>query len=82
MNTTTTLITQGSEQIVIIPEAFHLAAEQVEIKQLGNGIYIGPVGDSRWPQGYLESIEITDKQFARPDQGVLPPSRNLEDHSA
>jgi putative addiction module component (TIGR02574 family) len=30
-----------------------------------------------WPEGFFDSIHITDPAFARPDQGHLPPVKPL-----
>ena len=30
-----------------------------------------------WPEGFFDSIHVTDPAFERPDQGQLPPVKNL-----
>ncbi len=70
---TTTLFTNGRSQAVRIPKELRFEGREVSIRRLGDGVLLVPVKASSWPDGFFESIRIDDSNFARPDQGELPP---------
>ncbi len=36
-----------------------------------------PVRPKAWPEGFFDSIHISDPAFERPEQGQLPPMKDL-----
>lgn len=36
-----------------------------------------PAKPKTWPNGFFDSIHVTDAAFERPEQGQLPPIKNL-----
>ena len=70
---TTTLFLNGRSQAVRLPKDFRLPGKEVSIRRLGDGVYIEPVTEQKWPEGYFEAICIEDEAFSRPDQGLTPP---------
>ena len=76
--TITTLFSNGRSQAVRLPKEFRFPGTKVSIRRLGNGILLEPVEDSTWPENYFLDIHITDDAFARPEQGVTPPSPSFE----
>jgi virulence-associated protein VagC len=75
---TTTLFLNGRSQAVRLPKEFRLPGTKVSIRRLGNGVLIEPLKEGAWPEGYFEAIRITDRSFARPDQGSLPAAPSLD----
>lgn len=75
---TTTLFTNGRSQAVRIPKEFRFEGTEVSIRRIGDGLLLLPVKASLWPEGFFDCIRIDDPEFARPDQGELPP---VEDFS-
>jgi len=43
----------------------------------GEAIGLEPLKPKAWPEGFFDSIHITDPAFLRPDQGQLPPVKPL-----
>ncbi len=70
---TTTLFTNGRSQAVRIPKELRFEGKEVSIRRLGDGVLLIPVKAATWPDGFFESVRIDDENFARPDQGELPP---------
>ncbi len=74
---TTTLINNGRSQAVRLPEELRLPGKKVSIRRLGDGVFIEPVIEQTWPDGFFEAIQIEDDAFVRPPQGATPPSPKL-----
>lgn len=70
---TTTLFTNGRSQAVRIPKELRFEGRELTIRRLGDGLFLSPVKSSVWPDNFFENIRIADANFARPDQGELPP---------
>lgn len=76
--TTTTLFLNGRSQAVRLPKGMRLPGKEVTIRRLGDGVYIEPVTETAWPEGYFAAIRIEDEAFVRPDQGPTPPAPSLD----
>lgn len=76
---TATVIQEGARQMVLLPEGFHLPTPSVSIRREGEAIVLEPVRPTKrhWPEGFFDSIHITDPAFKRLDQGPLPPVKTL-----
>ena len=74
---TTTLFFNGRSQAVRLPRELRLPGKEVTIRRLGDGVFIEPVVETSWPEGFFESILIEDEGFERPTQGATPPSPTL-----
>ncbi len=70
----TPLFTNGRSQAVGIPKELRFKGKEASIRRLDDGVLLVPVKASTWPDGYLDSIRIDDPNFARHDQGELPPA--------
>jgi antitoxin VapB len=68
----TTLFQNGRSQAVRLPKEMRLPGREVTIRRLGDGVFIEPVLETSWPDGFFEAIRIEDEAFARPDQGTTP----------
>lgn len=75
---TSTLFLNGRSQAVRLPKEFRLPGREVTIRRLGLGLFIEPITEVAWPEGYFEAIGIDDDAFTRPDQGTTPPSPDFE----
>ena len=73
---TATVIVEGDRQTVRLPKSIHLPKE-VFVRQEGESVVLEPAKPKTWPKGFFESIHITDPAFTRPDQGQLPPVKDL-----
>jgi virulence-associated protein VagC len=73
---TATVITENGRQTVRLPSSVHLP-NTVTVRQEGEAVVLEPARPSKWPQGFFESIHITDPTFTRPSQGELPPVKKL-----
>jgi len=69
------VIQDGECQTVLLPKGFHLSMPTVGVRHDGDAIVLEPLKPDVWPDGFFDSIHITDRSFARPDQGQLPPVR-------
>jgi hypothetical protein len=49
--------------------------ETATVVHEGEAIVLGALKPKAWPEGFFDSIYITDPAFLRPDQGQLPPVR-------
>ena len=74
---TATVIHEGECQTVRLPKGFRLSATTVGVRHEGDAIVLEPLKPSTWPEGFFDSIHITDPAFSRPDQGQLPPVKPL-----
>lgn len=73
---TATVTVEGGRQTVHLPKNVHLP-ENVFVRQEGDSVILEPVRPGIWPDGFFDSIRITDPAFNRPEQGQLPPVKNL-----
>lgn len=73
---TATVIDEGDRQTVRLPKSIHLPKE-VFVRQEGESVVLEPAKPKTWPKGFFESIHIKDPAFARPDQGQMPPVKDL-----
>lgn len=69
----TSLFVNGRSQAVRIPKELRFEGREVSIRRLGDGVLLEPVKARTWPEGYFTDIRIEDSNFARPEQGELPP---------
>jgi len=74
---TATVIDEGECQTVRLPKGFHLATPTVSVRHEGETIVLEPLKPKTWPEGFFDSIHITDLAFVRPEQGQLPPVKSL-----
>jgi hypothetical protein len=49
----------------------------VFVRQDGESVVLEPAKPKTWSKGFFESIHVTDPAFERPEQGQLPPVKNL-----
>jgi len=73
---TATVTVEGGRQTVRLPKSVHLP-EKVFVRQDGDSVVLEPAERRSWPQGFFDSIRITDSAFDRPEQGRLPPVKKL-----
>lgn len=73
---TATVILEGDCQTVRLPKSVHLP-NNVFVRQEGETVVLEPVKPKTWPEGFFNSIHVTDPAFERPAQGQLPPVKNL-----
>ena len=71
-----TVILEGDCQTVRLPKSIHLP-KSVFVRQDGDAVVLEPARPRSWPEGFFDSIRITDPAFERPEQGQLPPVKNL-----
>ena len=69
---TTKIFYNGRSQAVRIPKELRFDVECVEVRRLGDGIYVEPVQEQRWPENWFQEIHISDEGFQRPPQGEMP----------
>ena len=69
---TATVIHEGEFQTVRLPKGFHISTPTVSVRHEGEAILLEPLKPKAWPEGFFDSIHITDLTFSRPDQGQLP----------
>jgi virulence-associated protein VagC len=74
---TATVIREGEFQTVRLPKGFHLSTPTVGVRHEGEAIVLEPLRPAAWPEGFFDSIHITDPAFVRPDQGQLPLVKSL-----
>ena len=70
---TATVIHEGDCQTVRLPKGFHFSTTTVVVRHEGEAIVLEPLKPKIWPEGFFDSIHITDPAFSRPDQGQPPP---------
>jgi virulence-associated protein VagC len=73
---TASVILEGGLQIVRLPKSVHLPAT-VFVRQEGDTVVLEPARLASWPRDFFDSVHITDPTFERPQQGQLPPVKNL-----
>jgi virulence-associated protein VagC len=73
---TATVTTEGDRQTVRLPKSVHLPA-MVFVRQDGEAVVLEPARSKTWPEGFFDSIHVTDSAFKRPEQGKLPPVKIL-----
>jgi antitoxin VapB len=69
---TATVVHEGECQTVRLPKGFHLSTPTVSVCQEGDAIVLEPLKPKAWPDGFFDSIHISDPAFVRPDQGQAP----------
>ena len=74
---TANVIDEGEWQTVRLPKGFHISTPTVGVRHDGEAIVLEPLKPKTWPDGFFDSILITDPEFSRPDQGPLPPVQPL-----
>lgn len=74
---TATVIHEGGCQTVRLPRGFHISTTTVGVRQEGEAIVLEPMKPRAWPDGFFDSIHISDPAFSRPGQGQLPPMKPL-----
>ena len=73
---TAIVILDGDCQTVRLPKSVHLPTNVI-VRQDGESVVLEPAKPTTWSKGFFESIHVTDPAFERPEQGQLPPVRNL-----
>jgi virulence-associated protein VagC len=69
---TATVIHEGECLTVRLPKGFNISTPTVGVRHEGDTIVLEPIRPQTWPDGFFDSIHITDPAFSRPDQGKLP----------
>ena len=72
---TATVVHEGECQTVRLPKGFYLSTTTVGVRREGEAIVLEPLKPKAWPEGFFDSIHITDPAFLRPDQRQPPPVR-------
>ena len=67
---------EGDRQTVRLPKSVHLPPT-VFVRQDGESVVLEQAKPKTWPEGFFDSIRITDPSFERPEQGQLPPVKSL-----
>lgn len=73
---TATVTSEGDFQTVRLPKSVHLPTK-VFVGQDGDSVVLEPAKPKTWAKGFFESIHVTDPAFERPEQGQLPPVKQL-----
>ena len=73
---TATVILEGDCQTVRLPKSVHLPTN-IFVRQEGESVVLEPAKPKTWPEGFFDPIHVTDPAFERPEQGQLPPVKNL-----
>ena len=74
---TATVILEGECQTVRLPKGFGFSTSTVTVRHDGEAIVLEPLKPKEWPEGFFDSIHITDPAFSRPDQGQMPSVKPL-----
>jgi antitoxin VapB len=69
---TATVIHEGECQTVRLPKGFRFSTTTVGIRHDGDAIVLEPLKSNAWPEGFFDSVHITDPAFVRPEQGEMP----------
>ena len=67
---------EGDRQTIRLPKGIHLPSI-VFVRQDGDSVVLEPGKPKTWPEGFFDSIHISDPAFERPEQGQLPAVKNL-----
>jgi len=54
-----------------------LPTPTVSVRHEGEAVVLEPLKLNAWPEKFFDSIHISDPAFVRPEQGQLPPVKNL-----
>ena len=73
---TANVVVEGDRQTVRLPKSVRLPAT-VFVRQEGDTVGLEPARARTWPEGFFESVHVSDLAFERPEQGQLPPVRSL-----
>ena len=73
----TATVTSEGGQTVRLPKGFHIPTAIVGVRHEGETIVLEPLKGNTWPEGFFESIRVTDPTFIRPEQGQLPSVKEL-----
>ena len=73
---TATVTSEGDFQTVRLPKSVHLP-KTVFVRQDRDTVVLEPAKPKTWVNGFFESIHVTDPAFERPEQGQLPPVKQL-----
>ncbi|MBM3835408.1 MAG: hypothetical protein FJ403_19455 [Verrucomicrobia bacterium] len=73
---TATITVEGDRQTVRLPQSVHLPPT-VFVRQDGDAFVLERVKRRTWPEGFFDSVHVTDPAFERQEQGQLPPVNNL-----
>ena len=71
-----TVIREEDCQIIRLPKSICLPAT-VFVRQDGDAVVLEPAEPKSWAEGFFDSIHVTDPAFQRPEQGRLPPVKDL-----
>ena len=74
---TATVTLEGERQTVRLPKGFRLPTPTVSVRHEGDAVVLEPLKSNSWPEKFFDSIHIADSAFVRPEQGRLPPVKNL-----
>jgi virulence-associated protein VagC len=74
---TAQLFKTGGSQAVRLPKQYRFPGKEVSIRKEGNAVILEPKSVRRWPRRFFKRIRIADRNFRRPDQGILPPVPQL-----
>jgi len=69
---TATVILEGDCQTVRLPKSVHLPTN-IFVRQEGESVVLEPAKPKTWPEGFFDSIHVTDPAFERPEQGHCRP---------
>ncbi len=65
---TVTVTHEGECQTVRLSKGFHFSTPTVSVRHDGEAIILEPLKPKAWPEGFFDSIHITDPAFVRPEQ--------------
>ena len=73
---TASVILEAGCQTIRLPKSVHLPGT-VFVRQDGESVVLEPAKPKAWPEGFFDSIHVTDPAFERPEQGQLPSITDL-----
>jgi hypothetical protein len=68
---------EGNHQIVHLPDGWNVLDQTIGIRRDGEKIVLEPLKPLVWPPNFFKEIYIADESFRRPEQGSLPPVKEL-----
>jgi len=71
---TATVICEGDCQTVRLPRSVHLP-RNVFVRQDGESVVLEPAKPKTWPEGFFDSIHVTDPAFERSGRGDVEVSQ-------